>query len=55
MLGQSAQPYRGDEANALSPVRGYVIFDAPASYQLFEQLNRAPTSRLRVRVLAVLF
>ena len=39
MLGQSSQPYRGDEANALSPVRGYVIFNAHASYQLFEQLQ----------------
>jgi iron complex outermembrane receptor protein len=39
MLGQGSQPFRGDEANALPPVRGYVILNAHASYQLWTQLQ----------------
>jgi iron complex outermembrane receptor protein len=39
MLGQSSQPYRGDEASALPSVHGYVIFNAHASYKLFDQMQ----------------
>ena len=38
MLGQSSQYYRGDEANALDPIHGWVRLDAHANYRLFEQL-----------------
>jgi outer membrane receptor protein involved in Fe transport len=37
--GQSSQPLRGDEANALRDVHGFMIVSAHASYQLFEQLE----------------
>jgi iron complex outermembrane recepter protein len=39
LLGQSEQPLRGDEANALPGVRGYVVLNAHASYRLMEQLQ----------------
>jgi iron complex outermembrane receptor protein len=39
LLGQSEQPLRGDEANALPGVGGYVVLNAHASYQLMEQLQ----------------
>jgi len=37
--GQSSQPFRGDEGNALRPVRGYMVLNAHASYQLLDQLQ----------------
>jgi outer membrane receptor protein involved in Fe transport len=39
MLGQSSQPFRGDEGNYLSSVRGFVVLGAHASYQLLEPLR----------------
>jgi outer membrane receptor protein involved in Fe transport len=39
MLGQSSQPFRGDEANLLAGVGGYVIMNAHASYRLLEPLT----------------
>jgi iron complex outermembrane receptor protein len=38
MLGQSSQPFRGDEANESPFVKGYVIMNAQASYRLFKEL-----------------
>ncbi|HKU44499.1 MAG TPA: TonB-dependent receptor [Polyangiales bacterium] len=37
--GQSDQPFRGDEANLLDGVGGWVILDAYASYALFPELE----------------
>jgi outer membrane receptor protein involved in Fe transport len=38
-LAQSAQPYRGDEANLLSNLPGYVVLGARASYDLLDHLQ----------------
>ena len=38
-IAQSSQPFRGDEANLVSPVRGYVVLNAHAGYQLFDMLQ----------------
>lgn len=38
-LGQSSQPFRGDEGNYLRNVSGFVVLSAHASYQLFEPLQ----------------
>lgn len=38
-LGQSSQPYRGDEGNYLAGVGGFVVLSAHASYQLLEPLE----------------
>jgi outer membrane receptor protein involved in Fe transport len=37
--GQSSQPFRGDEANLLDPVPGFVLLGAHASYQPLPQLT----------------
>jgi outer membrane receptor protein involved in Fe transport len=39
MVGQSSQPFRGDEGNFLDGVHGFVVLSAHASYQLFEPLK----------------
>lgn len=39
LLGQSAQPFRGDEANESPFVSGYVIVNAQASYHLLRELT----------------
>lgn len=39
LLGQSSQPFRGDEGNYLAGVRGFVVLGAHASYQLLDQLE----------------
>jgi iron complex outermembrane receptor protein len=39
MLAQSSQFLRGDEANLLSPLRGYVVMNAHASYQLSQPVQ----------------
>jgi outer membrane receptor protein involved in Fe transport len=39
MIGQSAQPLRGDEGNYLSEVNGFLVLGAHASYRLLEQLR----------------
>jgi iron complex outermembrane receptor protein len=39
MLGQSSQPFRGDEANLSPFLRGYVTLNAQASYQMFKELT----------------
>jgi iron complex outermembrane recepter protein len=38
-LGQSSQPFRGDEGNYLRGIDGFVVLSAHASYQLFEPLT----------------
>lgn len=39
MVGQSSQPFRGDEGNYLAGVGGFVVLSAHASYRLFEPLK----------------
>ena len=39
MLGQSSQPFRGDESNQSPFVNGYVLLNAQISYQLFKELS----------------
>jgi outer membrane receptor protein involved in Fe transport len=39
MLGQSSQPFRGDEANVSPFVGGYVILNAQATYRLLPELS----------------
>jgi outer membrane receptor protein involved in Fe transport len=39
MLGQSSQPFRGDEANLSPFVHGYVILNAQATYRLLPELS----------------
>lgn len=39
MLGQSSQPFRGDESNQSPFVRGYVILNAQASYRVLRELS----------------
>ena len=39
MVGQSGQPFRGDEANLLDDVGGFVVLGAHASYQLLPSLQ----------------
>ena len=38
-IAQSGQPFRGDEANLLADVPGFVVLGARASYQLLDQLE----------------
>lgn len=38
-IGQSSQPFRGDEANLLDPVEGFVVLNAHVSYQLLPELQ----------------
>lgn len=38
-IGQSAQVFRGDEANILDDVDGYVVFAARTSYDLLDELQ----------------
>ncbi|MET0386812.1 MAG: TonB-dependent receptor [Polyangiales bacterium] len=39
MLGQSSQPFRGDEANDASHLRGWVALNAQASYRILPDLT----------------
>jgi outer membrane receptor protein involved in Fe transport len=39
LIGQSSQPFRGDEANESPFLNGFVILNAQASYQLFKPLT----------------
>jgi len=39
LLGQSSQPFRGDEANESAFVNGHVVVNAQASYQLLRELH----------------
>jgi outer membrane receptor protein involved in Fe transport len=38
-IAHSSQPYRGDEANLLGPVAGYVVLNAQASYRVFDPMT----------------
>jgi outer membrane receptor protein involved in Fe transport len=39
MLGQSSQPFRGDESNQSPFVSGYVVVNAQASYRVLQELT----------------
>jgi outer membrane receptor protein involved in Fe transport len=39
MLGQSSQPFRGDESNQSPFLRGYVILNAQVGYRLLKELS----------------
>jgi outer membrane receptor protein involved in Fe transport len=38
-IAQSSQPFRGDEANLLSDLAGYLVLNAHASYRAFDSLT----------------